>query len=66
MSMRLEAHRESAEDYEILTAISKKDKAAADRLCEKCFRKFNDVENNAAIFDKLKLEMLETLSKLQG
>lgn len=65
MSMRLEAHRESAEDYEILKAIAKKDKGAADRICEKCFRKFNDVENDAALFGKARLEMLETFEKLQ-
>jgi hypothetical protein len=66
MSMRLEAHRESAEDYEMLKAIAQKDKAAADRLCEKCFRKFNDVENDASAFEKTKIEILEALGKLQG
>ena len=65
MSMRLEAQRESAEDYEILMAIAEKDKAAADALCERCFRGFNDVENDAAVFDKVREEMLETLGRVQ-
>jgi len=65
MSMRLEAQRESAEDYEILRAIAEKDKTAADELCGKCFRKFNDVENDAAVFDKVKIELFETLGKIQ-
>ena len=65
MSVRLESQRESAEDYEILKAIAAKDKTAADNICEKCFRKFNDVENDALIFDKIHTEMLETLGKLQ-
>ena len=49
MSARFEAHREAAEDYEMLRIIAKNDKEKADELCEKCFRGFTDVE-----FDPLK------------
>jgi len=65
MSMRLEAQRESAEDYEILMAVAEKDRAAADALCGRCFRAFNDVENDASAFGKVRAEMLETLGRLQ-
>ena len=65
MSMRLEAHRESAEEYEILLAIAQKDKDAADKLCGKCFTGFNNVENDPAVFDEVRVEMLETLGRLQ-
>jgi hypothetical protein len=64
MSMRLEAHRESAEEYEILSAIARFDKAAADRLCAKCFTGFNNVENDPAVFEGVRLEMLETLGNM--
>ena len=63
MSMRLEAQRESAEEYEMLKALSEKDKKAADELCGRCFRKFNDVENDAAVFDKVRIELLEAFGK---
>ncbi|MCL2813982.1 MAG: DUF4091 domain-containing protein [Oscillospiraceae bacterium] len=66
MSMRLEAHRESAEEYEILRSIAQKDKEAADRLCALCFAGFNKVENDPAKFDEARIEMFETLGKLQG
>ena len=66
MSMRLEAHRESAEEYEMLLAIAQKDKEAADRLCGKCFSGFNSVENDPAIFDGVRVEIFETLGKLQN
>ena len=64
MSMRLEAQRESAEEYEILIAIAKKDKKTADELCGKCFRRFNDVENDASVFDKIRIELLEAFDKI--
>ena len=63
MSMRLEAQRESAEEYEILKALSEKDKAAADAICAKCFRGFNDVENDPAAFDRARIELLEALGE---
>jgi len=65
MSMRLEAQRESAEEYEMLKTLAEKDKAAADALCAKCFRGFNDVENDPAAFDRLRIGLLEALGRAQ-
>lgn len=44
MSARLEAHRESAEEFEMLTEIAKVDKNLADDICKMCFRSYVDVE----------------------
>ena len=49
MSIRLEAQRESAEEYEILKVIAEKNKDIADDLCGKCFRGFNDVEYSICV-----------------
>lgn len=49
MSARLEMHRESAEDYEMLRVLALHNKPLADEICESCFRSFTDVE-----FDPLK------------
>jgi hypothetical protein len=65
MSIRLETQRESAEEYEMLKALAVKDKAAADRICGKCFRAFNDVENDAVIFGSVRTELLEALGNVQ-
>ena len=65
MSMRLEAQRESAEEYEMLKALAEKDRAAADGICAKCFRGFNDVENDPAAFDRARVELLEALGRVQ-
>ena len=64
MSMRLEAHRESAEEYEMLRAISRKDKAAADALCVRGFRSFHDVTYDGRAFRALRNEIIETYSAL--
>lgn len=62
MSMRLEAHRESAEEFELLRHVSLKDKALADGICLKGFRSFNDVEYDPNKFDNLKIELLKAAS----
>ena len=64
MSMRLEAHRESAEEYEMLLAISHRDKAAADALCARGFRSFHDVTYDGRTFRALRNEIIETYSAL--
>jgi hypothetical protein len=61
--MRLEAHRLSAEDYELLLMLSKKDAAKADEICKKCFRSFNDVEYDPIAFEKARVELLTEASK---
>ncbi len=64
MSMRLEAMREGAEDYELLRKIEKSDKALADELCQTCFRAFDDVEYNLDAFRANKRRMYEAYSAL--
>lgn len=66
MSIRLEAHRESAEEYEMLLAISKRDKAAADALCARGFRSFHDVTYDGRAFRALRNQIIETYSALLG
>lgn len=63
MSMRLEAHRESAEEYEMLLAIAAKDKAAADALCARGFRSFHDVTYDGQEFCALREALLQTYER---
>ncbi|NLE14065.1 MAG: DUF4091 domain-containing protein [Clostridiales bacterium] len=63
MSIRLEAQREGAEEYELLSLLAKTDKAAADALCAKVFRSFKDVEYDIAVITDVKRSLLEALSK---
>lgn len=62
MSVRLEAERESAEEYELLRALAAKDKALADEICESVFRSFGDVEYDVAAFTAAKRRLLAALS----
>lgn len=62
ISMRLEAQRESAEEYELLKKLAIKDKAKADEICLKVFRSFKDVEYDVNKFINVKKELLEALS----
>ena len=62
LSIRLEAQRESAEEYELLCELAKTDKAKADELCENVFRSFKDVEYDVAKFTSNKKALLEALS----
>ncbi|NLZ55106.1 MAG: DUF4091 domain-containing protein [Clostridiaceae bacterium] len=64
MSMRLEAQRQSAEDYELLRMISLKDKEKADSICRMGFRAFNDVEYDPVEFEKIRTALLEAASEL--
>ena len=63
LSARSEAQRESAEEYEMLKALAKKDKARADSICAKVFRSFCDVEYDVAKFRAARRELLEALSE---
>ncbi len=58
MSIRLENQRASAEEYEMLCALSKNDKAKADMICSKVFRSFCDVEYDVTIFRAAKNELI--------
>ena len=63
MSARLEAERESAEEYELLKLLAARDKAQADAICDSVFRSFRDVEYDAAKFTAAKRRLLEALSR---
>ncbi|MGN1346316.1 MAG: DUF4091 domain-containing protein [Eubacteriales bacterium] len=62
MSIRLEAERESAEEYELLRELAKTDRALADDICSSVFRSFRDVEYDVARFTAAKRRLLEALS----
>ena len=62
MSIRLEAERESAEEYELLRELAKKDKALADEICESVFHSFVNVEYDVAAFTAAKRRLLAALS----
>lgn len=62
LSARGENQRASAEEYELLCALAKKDKAKADEICGKLFRSFRDVEYDVAAFRKARRELLGAVS----
>ena len=64
MSMRLEAHRESAEEYEMLKAIAAKDKAAADALCARGLRSFTDVTYDGRAFRALREDIIAAYAEM--
>ena len=62
LSIRLEAEREGAEEYEMLKVLAARDKALADEICASVFRSFKDVEYDAAAFTAAKRRLLAALS----
>ncbi len=64
MSMRLEAQRESVEDYELLRHIENTNKFLADEFCNKVFKSFKNVDLNPVTFKANRIEMLKTASKM--
>lgn len=62
MSIRLEAEREGAEEYELLCKLSKHNKQKADELCATVFHSFKDVEFDVKKFIETKKALLEALS----
>ena len=62
LSIRLEAERESAEEYELLKKLAETDKPLADEICESVFRSFKDVEYDVAKFTAAKRRLLAALS----
>ena len=63
MSARLEAQRESAEDYELLRFVASTDKDLADSICDSVFHSFCDVEYDAKKYIAAKKKLLEAASK---
>ena len=66
ISIRLEAERESAEEYEMLKKLAERDKPLADEICASVFRSFRDVEYDVGKFTAAKRRLLEELSKAEG
>ena len=62
MSLRLEAQRQSAEDFELLRIVAQKNKALADKICEDGFRSFKDVEYDPVRFEEIRSLLLEAAS----
>ncbi len=58
LSMRLEAERESAEEYELLKAVAEHDKPLADEICTSVFHSFYDVEYGVAAFEAARRRLL--------
>ena len=58
MSIRLEALRQSAEEYEWLRLLDSRDPEKACAICTKVFRSFNDVEYDPNRFDETRRELL--------
>lgn len=61
MSVRLEAYRESAEEYELLSLLSKYDKAKADEICYSVCREFDDVNYDPKAFKEAHNKLIRTL-----
>lgn len=62
MSIRLENHRASAEEYEMLKKLAETDRARADAICDRVFRSFRDVEYDPHVFRAARRELLAALS----
>lgn len=65
MSMRLEAQRESAEEYELLKLLASHNKNLADKYCEKCFHSFQDVEYDPKKYLRTKRAILESIEEIK-
>ncbi len=65
ISIRLEAERESAEEYELLKKLAETDKTLADEICETVYRSFKDVEYDVNLFDATRRRLLEAVSAIQ-
>jgi hypothetical protein len=62
-SMRLEAMRAGAEDYELLKILEARDKALADEIAGSVLYSFNEAETDAGKFDAAHLRLLKALSE---
>lgn len=61
MSVRLEAQRASAEEYEMLKALSSVDKTTADEICMSVCREFDDVDYHPAHFRAARTALIRAL-----
>ncbi|MBR6762554.1 MAG: DUF4091 domain-containing protein [Clostridia bacterium] len=61
MSVRLEAYRASAEEYELLRALAAKNKEMADAICTSVCREFDDVEYDVKAFRAARNRLIRAL-----
>lgn len=64
MSVRLEAMRASAEEYEMLRTLSMTDKAKADEICHTVCRAFNDVDYDPNAFRAARNTLIRAMENL--
>ncbi len=64
ISMRLENHRESAEEYAMLSVIADCDPALADEICDSVFHSFHSVEFDAAKFETARRRLIREYERL--
>ena len=63
ISMRLENHRESAEEYAMLTMIARHDPDLADEICDSVFHSFHSVEFDADKFEAARRRLIREYEK---
>lgn len=61
-SLRLEAQRAGAEDFELLAQLAAYDRPLANRLCKQCCRSFSDFTADAGLFNRTRHKLLEAVS----
>jgi hypothetical protein len=61
-SIRLEAMRAGIEDYEMLVALSRRDRAAADALAREAVGSFTDYVRDPEVFRRIETRLLEALA----
>ena len=61
-SIRLEAMRAGIEDYEMLSALAKRDPAAADALAREAVASFTDYVRDPAAFRRIQAKLIEALA----
>ncbi len=63
MSMRLENHRESAEEYAMLAVIAERDADKAMQLCKKAVKSFHETELDPKVFSDIRRELISEYEK---
>jgi hypothetical protein len=61
-SVRLEAMRAGAEDYEMLAALARRDRAGADALAREAVASFTDYVRDPAAFRRIEAKLIEALA----
>ncbi len=64
ISMRLENHRESAEEYAMLSMIADRDPALADEICDSVFHSFHSVEYDADKFESARRRLIREYERM--